>query len=289
MTSELDHFKSNGFFVAKNLLDEQSVDVVRHSIAKTFLDQLAEIPAVVEKDDIFSAMRTLYRHDIDRYKKVASAVWRKLDVYQLMHDPRIIGFLRNKFGWQDIFVAGGQVAHIMAHELKIPDGYFGLVPHQDFPSVQGSLDGVVVWLPLVKVDRDNFPLEVIPGSHKRGLLPIVNDGKASWEIKPDQYQEEDYMPAEVDKGDVIFISMFTVHRSSKNGTLGRYRLALSTRFDNADEATFIERCYPTAYERNVHRAQYFPGFPTIEQVEATFQTNENDKGVRIRITEPNIK
>lgn len=273
MTSELDYFKSNGFFVAKNLLDEQSVEAVRRSIAKTFFDQLAEIYAVVEKDDIFSAMQTLYRDDLDRYKKVASAIWRKLDVYQLMHDPRIIGFLRNEFRWGDIFVAGGQVAHIMAHELKIPGGYFGLVPHQDFPSVQGSLDGVVVWLPLVKVDRDNFPLEVIPGSHKRGLLPMVDDGKVSWEIRS-EYQEEDYMPVEVDVGDVIFISMFTVHRSSKNGTLGRYRLALSTRFDNADEATFIERCYPSAYERNVHRAQYFPGFPTIEQVEATFQATE---------------
>ena len=274
MTAEINYFKSNGFFVAKGLLDKQSVGVVRRSITKTFFDQLAGISTVVEEDDIFSAMHTLYQHDIDRYKKAAGAIWRKLDVYQLMHDPKIIGFLRNKFGWQDIFVAGGQVAHIMAHELKIPGGYFGLVPHQDFPSVQGSLDGVIVWLPLAKVDRDNFPLEVIPGSHKRGLLPMVDNGNTSWEIRPDQYQEEDFIPVTVDVGDVIFISMFTVHRSSKNGTPGRYRLALSTRFDNGNEATFIERCYPSAYERNVHRAQYFPGFPTIEQVEATFQPTE---------------
>ncbi len=270
MTFELDYYKTNGFFVAKGLLDEQSIEVVRHSIAKTFLDQLAELEATAEEEDVFSAMRALYQNDIDRYKKTAGAIWRKLDVYQLMHDPRIIGFLRNKFGWQDIFVPGGQVVHIMAHELKIPSGYFGLVPHQDFPSVQGSLDGVVVWLPLVKVDRNNFPLEVIPCSHKRGLLPMVGDGNTSWEIRPDQYREEDYIPAEVDVGDVIFMSMFTVHRSSKNGTPGRYRLALSSRFDNADETTFIERCYPSAYERNVHRAQYFPDFPTRKQVKAMF-------------------
>jgi hypothetical protein len=52
----------------------------------------------------------------------------------------------------------------MAHQLKIPGGNFGLVPHQDFPSVQGSLHGALVWLPLVKVDRDNFPLEVNQGA-----------------------------------------------------------------------------------------------------------------------------
>lgn len=271
MTVALDQFKTNGFFVVKNLLDEQSVNDVLRSIRTTFLDQLAEISAVVEEEDIFSAMRTLHRHDIDRYKKVAGAVWRKLDVYQFMHDPRIVGFLRNEFGWQDIFVAGGQVVHIMAHELKIPGGYFGLVPHQDFPSVQGSLDGVVVWIPLVKVDRDNFPLEVIPGSHRRGLLPMQGGG--SWELMPDQYREEDFVPAVAEVGDVIFMSNFTVHRSSTNGTMGKCRLAVSTRFDNANEVTFRERCYPSAYERIVHRAQYFPGFPTKKQIEAIFQVD----------------
>lgn len=274
MTSELDCYKSNGFYVAKGLLDEKSIESVCRSIANTFLDQLAEISVAAEKNDLFSAMRLLHQHDIMRYKKATAAIWRKLDVYQLMHDPRIIGFLRDKFGWQDIFVPGGQVTHIMAHELKIPNGYFGFVSHQDFPSVQGSLDGVVVWLPLVKVDRDNFPLEVIPGSHKRGLLPMLDDGDVSYEVRPDQYREEDYIPVEVEIGDVIFMSMFTLHRSSKNGGSGRYRMALSTRFDNANEATFIERCYPCAYQRTVHRAQYFPGFPTVEQVEAIFRTTE---------------
>ena len=270
MTADLEIYRSNGFFVAKGLLEEKRVEAVRHSIAKTFGDQLAEIP-VGKANDIFSAMQNLYQHDIGRYKKTAGAVWRKLDVYQLMHDPRIIGFLRDKFGWQDIFVPGGQVALIMAHELKIPGGYFGLASHQDFPSVQGSLDGVVVWLPLVKVDRNNFPLEVIPGSHKHGLMPLGGEDNASWEIPPDRYRESDYVAVPVDVGDVIFMSMFTVHRSSMNGTPGRYRLALSTRFDNGDEDTFIKRCYPSAYERIVHRAPYFPDFPSVAQVEALFQ------------------
>lgn len=277
MTSELDYYRANGFLIARDLLDAQSVEAVRRSIAKTFLDQLAQLGIVSEDRDVFSAMRALHQCDIERYKKLAAALWRKIDVYQIMHEPRIVQFLRDKFSWRDIFIPGGQVVHIMAHELKIPGGYFGLVPHQDFPSVQGSLDGMVVWLPLVDVDRDNFPLEVIPGSHLRGLLPLAFDGKAEWELRPDQYREEEYIPAEVGVGDVIFMSTFTIHRSSINGTAGRCRLALSTRFDNADEATFIERCYPTAYERSVHRAPYFPGFPTKGQVESTFRASGNKK------------
>lgn len=271
MTAELEQYKSDGFFVAKGLLDQQCVDQVRQSVAKTFLDQLRQISVDVEGMALFDAMQALHRYDLERYKKTAGAVWRKLDIYQLLHDPRITGFLFDKFGWRDILVPGGQVAHIMAHELKIPEGYFGLGAHQDFPSVQGSLDGVVVWLPLVRVDRDNFPLELIPGSHKRGLLATADSGSVSWELRSDQYREEDFIPTEVDAGDVVFMSMFTVHRSSNNGTPGQYRFALSTRFDNAEETTFIDRCYPSAYQRSVHRAQYFPDFPTIEQVEEVFQ------------------
>ncbi|MGZ5027724.1 MAG: phytanoyl-CoA dioxygenase family protein, partial [Methylobacter sp.] len=124
---------------------------------------------------------------------------------------------------------------------------------------------------LVRVDRDNFPLELIPGSHKRGLLPMEGSGGASWEIQPSRYCEQDFMPAELDVGDVVFMSIFTVHRSSIIGKPGQYRFALSTRFDNADEATFIERCYPSAYQRSVHRAQYYPDFPALEQVEKIFQ------------------
>lgn len=271
MSAELDAFNSDGFFVAKNLLDEPSVQSVVNSLGKSFDAQLDNESRSQVKGDVFSTMQALHKQDLSLYRKVAAALWRKLDVYQLTHDERITRFLRDKFGWRDIFVAGGQVVHIMAHELKIPGGYFGLVTHQDFPSVQGSLDGVVVWMPLVHIDRDNFPLEVIPGSHRRGLLPMVGDGQPAWEVRPDQYREADFIPVEVDVGDVVFMSMFTLHRSSKNGREGRCRLAVSTRFDNADEKTFVERGYPSAYERVVHREQYFSNFPTKEQIESVFQ------------------
>jgi ectoine hydroxylase-related dioxygenase (phytanoyl-CoA dioxygenase family) len=271
VTCELDAYRSAGFYVAKGLLDEKSVAIVRNSIAKTMSDQLSEIKLGLEPGDLFAALEALHRCDIDRYKKTVSALWRKLDVYQLMHNPRITGFLRDRFGWRDIFVSGGQVVHIMAHELKIPGGYFGQGSHQDFPSVQGSLDAVIAWLPLVEIPRDNFPLEVIPGSHLDGLLPVVGHGDSPWEVKAGQLRDEEHVPVEVMPGDVVFLSVFTVHRSSNNGTPGRCRLAISTRFDNADESSFIHRAYPTAYLRSVSREPCHKEFPTPDQVRGIFR------------------
>lgn len=263
----LEQFKKNGFYIARDLLDStDDVSVAREGIYKTFRDQLVYLGAEAYGDDILEVMQQLFKRDIDRYKKVIGSLWRKLEIFTLMNHSKIIEVLKDQFGWQDIFLPGGQVVHIMAKELEIPDGYFGFVPHQDFPSVQGSLDGVIVWLPLVDVDRDNYPLEVIPCSHFEGVLPAREHGNATWETDTSRYSDEDYVPIEVNVGDVVFMSLFTIHRTSTKGKTGRLRLAASTRFDNADEKTFIERCYPTAYTRNVRREQYFPGFPTVTQV-----------------------
>ena len=270
MTSVYEQFKSDGFFIAKGLLDKQVIQQAKQSLNKTLTDQLPAISHSKEIDETFSRLKMLHQLDIERYKKVVSALWRKESIFRLMHHPKITGFLQEKFDWNDLFVPGGQVVHIMANELKIPDGYFGLVPHQDFPSVQGSLDGVVVWLPLVKVDKDNYPLEVLPGSHKRGLAPMVSHGESTSEVDKSWYDEAQFIPIEVDVGDVIFMSMFTIHRSSKKGTNGRCRIAVSTRFDHADEPTFIERAYPTAYIRSIHREQYFKNFPTEELIAKIF-------------------
>jgi ectoine hydroxylase-related dioxygenase (phytanoyl-CoA dioxygenase family) len=271
MSPEFEQYKRNGFFIAKRLLDEETISNVKRSLNKTLADQLAAIAKPQAIEDIFDGLKALHDLDIQRYIKVLGALWRKHSIFNLMHDTRITRFLHDNFGWGDLFLPGGQVIHIMANELKVPNGYFGLVPHQDFPSVQGSLDGVVVWLPLVDVDKDNYPLEIVPGSHKRGLAPMVNHGTSTWEVDKTWYDERDFVSADVAVGDVIFMSMFAIHRSSTNGSDGRCRISVSTRFDNADEPTFVERAYPTAYIRSVHREQYFEGFPDVAQVARVFR------------------
>jgi len=263
----LQQFQRDGFYFARGLLDKAEVIAVREALRQSFRDQLKQVGVTAQGEDLFADMRALHDKDIMRYRKLAGGLWRKIEVFNVMHSPKIQRVLTEDFGWGGVFVPGGQVVHIMADELKIPDGYFGLVPHQDFPSVQGSLDGVVVWMPLVDVDRDNYPLEVIPGSHLfGGVLPSIENNNSTWEVTDPRCRDEDYVPAEVTVGDVIFMSEFTVHRSSPRGKLGRLRLAMSTRFDNAAEQTFIERCYPSAYVRTVHREQYFKDFPSSEQV-----------------------
>lgn len=215
MSEELETLRRDGFCIARGLLPRADVTATLESVHRTIRDQLREIGVTAAGDDLHAALRALHAADIERYKRVLGALWRKADVSGLMRHPALFGFLREAFGWRDVFLPGGEVALLMAADLKIPGGYFGLGAHQDFPSVQGSLDGVVAWIPLTDVDRDGWPVEVIPGSHRRGLITEVDETRNGWEIRPEALDDADWRPVEVKAGDVVFLSVFTVHRSRR--------------------------------------------------------------------------
>lgn len=148
------------------------------------------------------------------------------------------------------------VLHIMAESLKIPGGYSGTASHQDWASTQGSLDTTTVWIPLTPTDN-NFPLEVIPYSHENGLL----DGKQIGSVTEVECQG-DFIPINANFGDAVCMSSFLVHRTGSGGD--GLRIAVSMRFENVNEPTFIERGYPCAQRRTVEREIKWK--PTIEQV-----------------------
>jgi len=106
--------------------------------------------------------------------------------------------------------------------------------------MQGSLDSIVVWVPLADVDFSLGALEVVPGSHKLGLLTteLINSfGKV------DRFSDDDFISVEAAQGDALFFSSFLVHRSGVN-TTDSIRWSCHFRYNNRCEETFIERGYP---------------------------------------------
>ena len=247
-------FNEAGFYIAKNLLDQKSICKTNESVKQHFDNQLMLLGSKLPKD-IFDSMKLLHHLDIERYKKTVGSLWRKMSIYNLLHHANIQQFVDENFGIKDIVISGGQVLHVQSESLRIPGGYFGLPAHQDFPSVNGSLDGFVVWVALQNVDKDRYPMEIIPYSHTKGIFPTFKNEHSVMEISHDCYVESDFKPVLCDVGDVVFMSNFLVHRSSQQGD-GGLKLACSTRYCNADEPSFINRCYPSAYIRTVDREQY---------------------------------
>jgi ectoine hydroxylase-related dioxygenase (phytanoyl-CoA dioxygenase family) len=187
-------------------------------------------------------------------------------VTRLATDPALTGIAR-ALGFEAVTSPTTPVLHVQSDSLRVPDGYFGFAPHQDWSSIQGSLDSFVMWMPLVEVGVERFPVEFLPGSHLRGLLPgrIVT---GALEVAP-EHLEGEWTRIATRPGDAVMFSTFTVHRTAVEGCSG-LRLALSTRFENSAEPTFVARGYPCAYRRTVERELITPGFPARDEVRRQF-------------------
>jgi hypothetical protein len=201
-------------------------------------------------------LKSMLDADVGKYIGYLISSAKHVEAQRLFLDTRLLGQIISV-----PIIIEQPVLHVMSPTLRIPDGYYGTASHQDWPSTQGSLDCVTVWVALTDAGTGNFPLEVIPGSHKRGLL----DGKMNGSVLEVEADDKEFIPIECKAGDVVFLSGFTVHRT---GTGTGFRVAVSQRFDNAAEPTFIERGYPCAQKRIVDREIRWK--PTAEQVRAVY-------------------
>jgi ectoine hydroxylase-related dioxygenase (phytanoyl-CoA dioxygenase family) len=128
--------------------------------------------------------------------------------------------------------------------------------------LQGSLNVITVWIPFMDIGVDNFTLEVIPGSHLEGM----KDGEVDGSVLKISCDENKFISLSLKKGDVLFMSGFLVHQTRREGR--GFRLAVSQRFEDASDPTFIERGYPCAQKRVVERSIIWK--PTVEQVKEVF-------------------
>jgi len=272
-------YKRNGYYIEKSAHVKwlNDLSTILSDIDTVILQQLHRLDTTLSLN-VSTHKETVHKHlnqllNLDKTAYIASLKLcaNLFSVHSLFMSPGIVEMLRS-FGIQLPVLQTTPVMHIMANNLKIPNGYYGIGVHQDWPSMQGSLDTVIVWIPLMGVDTNNFPLELIPGSHLGGLY----SGKTSellYETDPEHYNEKNFVPAELAFGDILYMSSFLLHRSTLTGGDG-LRIACSNRYENACEATYINRVYPHAQRRVVNREFIHQNFPESAQVQKIFETTD---------------
>lgn len=134
--------------------------------------------------------------------------------------------------------------------------------HQDWPSVQGSLNGVTCWVPLLPVNSTLGPLEILPSSNRLGYLehnlievPIL-----------EQDPPGEFVPIPMDVGDVLVFNSFTVHRSGNNQS-DCIRISAHFRYNDVLEPTFIQRKMPVFRTDLISKEIGRPGWPNREEME----------------------
>ena len=265
------HYLAEGYVVARGILDRTELASINEEIAELFAIQLRRLDLPVEPGSSREAFKTnavrLLRTDVPTYISTARLTQNLPSVNRLLICDTILDFSR-QLGIALPVISTRASIHLMTGDLKIPNGYHKSPPHQDWRSMQGSLDSIVYWIPTTPVSATSNPLEVVPKSHLLGLLNTVEHIMTPTVSDP-RITDDSYVPVAVDPGDVIFFSSFMVHRTSERDD-GLVRIALSGRLNNAREKTYVEHGYPTPYKYSYRTDLMFPDFPSLAEVGTIF-------------------
>lgn len=164
------------------------------------------------------------------YRAVHREMWRQRAVHALMHHPSLLTVMAGLLGTpllvhpQKVL----RVVHPLADGAPPESGW-----HQDFPGVQGSPRTLTAWTPLVPAGPGTGVLEVVPGSHLDGELPmrLSNAGVVGWQaaVRPREVRAGHLVP-----GDVLILTAHTVHRGGVH-TGGGLRISLDCRYQPGGE------------------------------------------------------
>jgi len=264
-------YRRDGFAVAADVLAEAELDAVADDIRGIFARRARAIGSVVPDGRDHGAfsqlLLDLFASDRASYLAAARQTQYLASVHRLGLSESILHLLRD-IGVEVPSQSTRPVIHFMADGLRIEGGYHKTPAHQDWRSVQGSLDGVTLWLPIYDVGPNDYPLELVPGSHRRGLLPSIDD-PFGHRIADGEVLDDAFHPLTLRRGDIVVFSGFLVHRTGASGG-SRVRIALSYRFNNAAEPSYIKRNYPNPYVYRADMCLLHENFPTAADLAQYF-------------------
>jgi hypothetical protein len=264
-------FLTEGYLVVRDVIDIAALEAINREIGELFAIQLHRLGQPVDPGnsrEVFknNAVRLL-KADIPTYISTARLTQNLPSVHRMLICDAVIDVAR-ELGIEFPVISTRPSIHFMTSDLKIPNGYHKSPPHQDWRSMQGSLDSVVFWIPTTLVTERSNPMEFVPGSHLLGLLDTV-ENLMTPTVNDPRITEDKYIPIPARPGDAIFFSSFMVHRTSEHDD-GLVRIALSGRFNNAKEKTYVEHGYPTPYKYSYQTDLIYKDFPSQADLAAIF-------------------
>ncbi len=98
--------------------------------------------------------------------------------------------------------------------------------HQEYPGQLRSVNGLVFWTPLLQVQPELGPVDILPGSHMEGLQPVLKNGSDivgqtggyALRLKNEKQLVDHYTMISpcTQPGDLLVMDFQLVHRSGKN-------------------------------------------------------------------------
>ena len=269
-----ERYKQKGFLLLRNFLDPKELDAVRSDAKEVFMIQMKRNGLIdsfeITEKEFETNLYALFRKDFQQIIYCGKQAQHLISLHRLSLHEKILHVLK-ELGLELPIINVRPVIFFNSPHLGKRDVDWKKPSHQDWKTTQGSLDSTVVWMPLINIDGALGALEIVPESHKMGLLnyEMQNDYHSIVEETVKQFQ---FASIEVEKGDALFFSTLLVHRSGNN-TSDSIRWSCHFRYNNLYEPTFIQRGFPHSYIYKPQDDLITPGFPSVKDVITTFGEN----------------
>jgi phytanoyl-CoA hydroxylase len=264
-------FQGQGFVRLDGFFPRQDVENVRSDAKWVFLKQMASHGFVghvdVDEREFERGMTRYFSEDPEGFINCGKTCQHLISLH--LHRLSLCEALVKQLialGAKRPNICTRPVLYFNSRHLAKSEVYYKSPPHQDWRSIQGSLNAVVVWVPLADVPRELGALEIIPGTHIWGLQDSSED---EWYRSIEGFRNEQCHSVEINAGDVLFFSAFLVHRSGTNVT-DSIRWSCHFRYNDLEEPAFVSRKYPNPYIYKPQQELVTKDFPSIEELQKVY-------------------
>src|ERR1043166_848080 len=134
------------------------------------------------------------------------------------------------------------------------DTRFRTADHQDFWFSMLSENSITYWIPILPVTADMGLLQVIPGSHKAGLVAFRSSGRETPFGPGDGVDENGYVDVHVGDNQLLAFSQLLMHRSGQNRS-SKARLTMQVRYNDLETRETMTTSFTPASSRRTHALQ----------------------------------
>ena len=204
-------------------------------------------------DQIFTRdFKSRFSENIHANRNLIKAFGRTPDAMSFFNNKKVLDFCKKINISYPIF-SGPLVTHYTSRDLT-GDGY-GLPFHQDYASMGGSLNSLVLWSNLSDINTPTeHSLKVVTGMHDKGILP-GNTTNKGYILERQNFEEAERIIT-IKAGDVLIMSSFTPHRTHFGDDEKTYKISLSIRLDDLNSKEWRKSEYRSAYSTTVDRNLY---------------------------------
>lgn len=243
--SQINNFKQDGYLLAKGVLTEADVQPVIDEMSAWIDERARELHAAGEITDLHEGapFDQRYGYLFGQYGEISRGMdimqQRGEAMFQFLHNQNLLDAVEGLTGAE---ITCNPIQHVRAKPPTTFDPHTGpsfhVVPwHQDAGVMMEESDESTVitcWMPLGDATKEMGCLQVIPGVQGEGYRRHLKEGGTT--IDPVLMPDVEPVTLECEKGDVIFMTKYTPHRSTPNSS-DKCRWSLDLRYQTTGHHT----------------------------------------------------